>query len=465
MFKNPNLGAVETISGITKDNIEIAKMSPLSRTIYRELRVDEPETIEALLSFYQGDRQHEDLLESMSTETALSIGAFLGKVQNEVLDLVDTTFESVVRTTKDESSETVTHRLNIIPEIEFLDTSYVDEIVSINISQMTRLDHIVADGMKFNEQTHAELVNRISKTMTADTFQKFVSMITLLKIDIVAIYDTVIRGFQTKLAPLQRVTDLSIPYTYIEAIVGYHIAKSLMEEPDMDTRLPEMKYNVFVSAKVNNLLIRYASAHKMTTEHIDKNLQNFECRMIDDVIALNLYEPAIKLSGEKQGISRQEVIDGLLSIATVTLIGKAQGVSDKDMYDYYRRDIIGRNQLKLSRSVVREINREFESFVYSRDFDTWFAINTDELLTDDIRNRYMTGVRNKTAVLSIGSQDQLYDAIVGIVCDVFYSRPGIHQFINDIRVLMQDGETKVHDAVGMAADKVIVKFFVDMLLV
>ncbi len=462
MFKINSLTQIETMSGLLEDKCRIKEPTVLARAVYRELRVDEPETPEELFKFYQNDPEHEHLMEEISTELSKGVMGLISKVQNELLDLVDTTFEEVRLATKDDTADLITHRLNIIPEVKFLDSNACQEVVTRNVSSLGRMSVPANCGTKFAPRNSMEILGRVSKTMSADSFDLFSSMIALLKIDIVEIYDNFVRRLDHKRTPLERIGTLKLPYTHVEAVVAYHIVKSLLEEQDDETRLQEVEYNNYLSALLNNLSVRYGDAVKMLLNSLSNNSDKCVYAMDGDVVTLTVYEPILEMVEKERQGDRNDAINYLLSMVIVKVKGPVVGVKDSERYDSYRRQLQSRRKLHLSSKMVTEIKKSFESFVNSLHFNTWYEANYEDEVTDQKRVKYLEDMYSRLGNVSVGSDDELYKLIIDLVCEVFYNKPAISKFIGDIRIIMGSGDVGIHEAIGLAADRLIMKYLVDM---
>lgn len=463
MFKNTNLETVETMAGYTNDKLDIREMSMLSQLIYWELRNDEPDSIEALLQFYQGDRAHEDLMEQASTEAANAISSFLGKMQNDAFDVIDTVFETVTRETKDVSKDVITHTITTIPKIDFLDSDMAYELSGANIDNISHRAIPAEHGDKFAQREVSEIVGRIKETMPEATFVQFTDMIKYLKIDVVGIYDAIVRQVKMRAPALRRVTPLKLPYTYLEAIVGYHIVKSLIKTHADDTRLSEAEYSNYLHLLLTNLTIRYPMAYREITNLLDSSQNNLSYIMTGDLIELTLYAPALeKARGET---SLDDTIDNALARIVTSERGSILGVPAEDRYKVFRKNVINSESLKISRRIGTEVAKTFETFINSPKFDTWWSGNQPTNLTPTLRNELLVKMRKRAAIASIGSESDLYNCVIDIVADVLYDNSAVKSFIHDIRILMREDDNTITSAIGAAVDRVIVSFFVDMLKV
>lgn len=463
MFRIPSFAQVETIAGLVNDRVAIPQMTVLSTAVYRELSPVEPENIDSLMAFYQKDKQHEQLMEQISDEMSRAVTGLIAKVQNELLDLVDTTFEEVQRAVGTAPENVITHRITMVPELKFLDSDVASEVAAIDISNMVRTEVDLAKGMKFQPRTAPEILQRISKTMTEASFELFTQTLQVCGVSIVDIYDRVIRGMDHKVTPLQRMGALAIPYTYLEAILGYHIAHSLQEHHDDETHLTEVGYSNFIAAKVNNMCIRYKDAVTMIHQTLKSNMGNPAAKANGDVIEVTLYEPMIKALEDKEDKSRQDIIEAVLAKATTGLKGSIPGQDAAQRYQTYRKDVLAKQQMQLSSDMIIALQRSLENFVTSMHFEDWYTANYDGAISEAVRTSFLDDMRSRLAGAAVSCESELYTLVLDIVCEVFYKKPAIRKFINDIRVITATGDVTINEAVGIASDRLIVRYLTDMI--
>ena len=461
MIKTTDLASIQLLAERMKDGLRPKSGSALQRVIITDIAPTKPGSIEEVLSFTQGSAQSERLIEEVSKDITVAVSTLMGKVQNELLVFIDDIYDDVKHATNGLGDELVTHKLNIVPEIDFIDSMIASEIADIDTTSLVRNAYPQGSREKFPERTLNEVMECMSKSMTKDSLESFGKMIFNLDIDVLSIYNKVIRGIDNNIPPQKPITFANIPYRFIEAVVGYHLAVSLLDTPDEDVRLTEVQYVEVVTLQRNNMLVRYSAAIDGIQKILSADNGLISYVFKDEIFELNLYQPFLDKNSKDQ-LSRTMLIERLLNICARDAFGHQQNINDTDVYKAYRKRKIGEGSLFISATKVRAIQVAIEDYVGSKSFQTWYSSNYEGTADDNVRITFLKEMRAMCADVSIGSDSDVYRQIIRIVCDVFYKRPQFKAFLTDINTIVTETEVTVHEALGVAADHLIISFLVDM---